>query len=151
MWPQAVQWHCILHHFLSSSAKTSRSSKTEISLFCPFCPFSQKWKSLTEIIFSVFWGCCLDPGGSYNNISFKTILSLQDLKSEYLRSCYWLNAGKLVTDHWFKFLSHLTAYFNCTLILYKCHKSTVRPKPQFWFRSDTETETQIGIYFWPIP
>ena len=28
---------------------------------------------------------------------------------------------------------------------------SVRPKPLFWFRSDTETEPQIGRYFWPIP
>ena len=26
-----------------------------------------------------------------------------------------------------------------------------RPKPLFWFRSDTETETQIGKYFRRIP
>jgi hypothetical protein len=29
--------------------------------------------------------------------------------------------------------------------------SSVRPKPLFWFRSGTETETQIGRYFRPIP
>ena len=29
--------------------------------------------------------------------------------------------------------------------------SSVRPKPLFWFRSDTETETYIGRYFRPIP
>jgi hypothetical protein len=28
---------------------------------------------------------------------------------------------------------------------------SVRLKPLFWFRSDTETETQIGRYFRPIP
>ena len=27
---------------------------------------------------------------------------------------------------------------------------SVRPKPLFWFRSNTETETQIGWYFRPI-
>ena len=27
---------------------------------------------------------------------------------------------------------------------------SVRPKPLFWFRSDMETETQIGLYFLPI-
>ena len=26
-----------------------------------------------------------------------------------------------------------------------------RPKPPFWFRPDTETETVIGRYFRPIP
>jgi len=30
-------------------------------------------------------------------------------------------------------------------------QGSVRPKPLFWFRSDTETETQIGRYFRPIP
>ena len=28
---------------------------------------------------------------------------------------------------------------------------SVQPKPLFWFRSDTETETQIVRYFRPIP
>ena len=28
---------------------------------------------------------------------------------------------------------------------------SVRPKPVIWFRSDTETETQIGRYFCLIP
>ena len=28
---------------------------------------------------------------------------------------------------------------------------SVRPKPLFWFRSDTKTETQIGRYFRLIP
>ena len=27
------------------------------------------------------------------------------------------------------------------------HAGSVRPKPLFWFRSNTETETQIGRYF----
>ena len=29
--------------------------------------------------------------------------------------------------------------------------SSERPKPPFWFRPDTETETVIGRYFWLIP
>ena len=28
---------------------------------------------------------------------------------------------------------------------------SVRPKPLFWFRSNTETQTQIGRYFRPLP
>ena len=28
--------------------------------------------------------------------------------------------------------------------------TSVQPKPLFWFRSNTETETQIGRYFRPI-
>ena len=31
------------------------------------------------------------------------------------------------------------------------HECSVRPKPLFWFRFDTKTETQIGGYFRPIP
>ena len=31
------------------------------------------------------------------------------------------------------------------------YTALVRPKPLFWFRSDTKTKTQIGQYFWPIP
>ena len=34
--------------------------------------------------------------------------------------------------------------------LYICFNS-VRPKPLFWFRSDTDTETQICWWFRPIP
>ena len=30
-------------------------------------------------------------------------------------------------------------------------RASLRPKPLFWFRSDTETETQIGRHFQPIP
>ena len=30
-------------------------------------------------------------------------------------------------------------------------QTRVRPKPLFWFRSNTETETQVGRYFQPIP
>ena len=30
-------------------------------------------------------------------------------------------------------------------------QNSVQPKPLFLFRSDTETETQIGRYFWLIP
>ena len=37
-----------------------------------------------------------------------------------------------------------------TTITTSLHPS-VRPKPLFWFRPDTETKTQIGGYFWPIP
>ena len=32
-----------------------------------------------------------------------------------------------------------------------CTKSNVQPKPLFWFWYDTETKTQIGRYFRPIP
>ena len=31
------------------------------------------------------------------------------------------------------------------------NSSSERPKPPFWFRSDTKTETLIGRYFRPIP
>ena len=32
----------------------------------------------------------------------------------------------------------------------KSAKFSERPKQIFWFRSDTETETHFGRYFWPI-
>ena len=34
---------------------------------------------------------------------------------------------------------------------YDYFKGSERPKPPFWFRPDTKTETVIGRYFWPIP
>ena len=37
------------------------------------------------------------------------------------------------------------------LMLELADTTSVRPKPLFWFRSDTETETLIGRYFRPIP
>ena len=41
--------------------------------------------------------------------------------------------------------------FQTDIGTYVCKNSSVRPKPLFWFMSDTGTETQIGRYFRPIP
>ena len=56
-----------------------------------------------------------------------------------------------------KFLVAAIVYLSGTFSLnisdffHLCLIGSERPKPLFWFRSDTETETLIGRYFRPIP
>ena len=77
--------------------------------------------------------------------------SLSSLVSSYLFAFFQVLHHS--TGSFDQYISQRTCAFYDTILWARwtiLPSASVQPKPLFWFRSDTETETQIGKYFLPI-
>ena len=110
-----------------------------------------KWKSRSTIRFIIEVGTICENLLSFESCDINSLKFLKtNFESNHLQWKGTSRKGNFFTGSYLISLYLIFSHRVNSIEWFKWFKSSVRPKTLFWFRSNTETENQIGRYGRPI-